>query len=95
MYKVRLKIPKEYRDMMENLVVKLEKNNVAYCGNNGLIRSFSIQAQQPRKKGHILFSWNKCWKKSVVTLAPDIKIKKSKFGFDVFEGEDTNKNNIF
>jgi len=94
MYKVRLKIPKEYRSMMEHLVTKLEKDNVAYCGNNGLIRSFSIQAKQPRKKGHILFSWNKRWRKSVVTLAPDIKIKKDKYGFIVIENK-RNKAELF
>jgi len=89
MYKVRLKIPKEYRNMMENLVSRLEKDNVAYCGNNGLIRSFSIQAKQPRKKGHILFSWNKAWKKSVVSLAPGIKIKKNKYGIEIIENKET------
>jgi len=93
MYKVRLKIPKEYREMMENLVVRLEKNNVAYSGNNGLIRSFAIQAKQPKNKGHLLFSWNKKWRKSVVTVAPDIKIKRSKNGFEVFETK--HKKNIF
>ena len=85
MYKVRIKISKEYRSMLDNMLKQLEENNVAYTGNGGFVRSFSIQAEQPRKKGHILFSHNSRWRKSVVSLAPNVKLKKAKCGFEIVE----------
>jgi len=91
MYKVRMKISKEYRGMLDNMLKQLEKDNVAYTGNSGMVRSFSIQAKQARKKGHLLFSWNKIWRKSVISVAPNIKLKKSKHGFDIIETEPKQK----
>ena len=88
MYKIRVKVPKEYRNMLDNMIDQLETNNVAYTGNNGLIRSFSMQTKKARKNGHLLFSWNKLWKKSVVSSAPNIKVKKIKYGLEIIEMED-------
>jgi len=85
MYKVKLRVPKEYRIMLDNMLKQLQKDNVAYTGNKGFIRSFSIQSRQPRKKGHILFSYNKQWRKSVVSLAPNIKLEKTRNGYVVIE----------
>jgi len=85
MYKVHIKVPKEYRPMLDNMLKQLEKNNVSYTGNLGFITAFSMNSSKPRKKGHLLFSYNKKWRKSVVSLAPNVKLKKTKYGFDIIE----------
>ena len=88
MYKIRIKMPKEYREMLDSLLRQLEDNTVAYTGNNGLIRSFSMQMKQATRNGHVLFSWNRKWHKSVVSLAPNIKVKKIKHGVEIIEMDD-------
>ena len=88
MYKLKVKVPKEYRKKFNELLEQLEKNNVVYTSNNGLIKSFSMQVRKAKKNGHLFFSWNREWHKSVISLAPDICIKKTKYGIEFIESTD-------
>ena len=88
MYRLNIKVPKEYRDKFWELIEQLQKHNVAYTANNGLIKSFSVQVKKAKKNGHLFFSWNREWHKSVVSLAPDIRIKKTKYGIEFIESID-------
>ena len=63
------------------ILKRLERDNVAYSGHSGAIRSLSILCKEPRIRGYILFSWNKLWKRSVITLSPDLLIKEPDKGF--------------
>ena len=70
----RKKTDVEVKHIINNILNQLENYGRAISNNGHAVRAFSRFMEEPIRREHIYFNYNKRHKMSVITLPPSIKL---------------------
>lgn len=70
----RRKTEEEIKHIIKNIVHQLENYGRATSTNGRAVTAFSRFMEEPIRREHIYFDWNKMHRKSIITLPPSITL---------------------